>query len=188
MSSPASAAERARAVGEMARARDVSLVPLVGLAHVEQLDRVVREQPLELVERDRLELLASRRLPASPRSRTAPTACSARAARAASSSSVAWRTSGRSGRTNAAFVAKPEPETGMPTAPGWWPAANASVGRTSRTIASSGTELDALERRLRAEELAAVQLDDPLHVRRPRRLRAERGGEEVRELAPAAPG
>ena len=43
--------------------------------------------------------------------------------------------------------------------------------------------VDPLERGLCAEELAAVQLDDPLHVRRPRRLRPERRGEEVRELA-----
>ena len=33
------------------------VVPLVGLADVEQLDRVVREHGLELLERDRLELL-----------------------------------------------------------------------------------------------------------------------------------
>ena len=36
---------------------------------------------------------------------------------------------------------------------------------------------------LRADQLAAVQLDDPLHVRRPRRLRPEPRVEEVRELA-----
>src|SRR5205823_14796558 len=53
------------AIGEMARAGDVALVPLVRLPHVEQLDRVVGEQPLELLERDRLEpLLAAALLPA----------------------------------------------------------------------------------------------------------------------------
>ena len=52
----------------MPRARDVPLVPLVRLAHVEQLDRVVREQPLELLERDRLEaLVAAAFLPACER-------------------------------------------------------------------------------------------------------------------------
>ena len=71
----------------------------------------------------------------------------------------------------------------MPTAPGWCPAANASVGRTSRTIASSGTESTRSSGGCAPSELAAVQLDDPLHVRRPRRLRAEPRGEEVGELA-----
>src|SRR5436190_997909 len=43
--------------------------------------------------------------------------------------------------------------------------------------------VDPVERRLGAEQLAAVQLDDPLHVRRPWRLRAEPRVEEVGELA-----
>src|SRR5256885_11735197 len=43
--------------------------------------------------------------------------------------------------------------------------------------------IEPLERRLRAQELAAVELDDPLHVRRPRRLWAERRRDEVLELA-----
>ena len=52
-------------VGDVARAGDVALVPLVCLPHVEQLDRVVGEQPLELLERDRLErLVAAALLPA----------------------------------------------------------------------------------------------------------------------------
>ena len=39
--------------------------------------------------------------------------------------------------------------------------------------------LEPLERRRRAEERPAVQLDDPVHVRRPRRVLAERVGDEV---------
>ena len=46
------------------------------------------------------------------------------------------------------------------------------------------SRIDPLQRGLRAEELAAVQLDDPFHVRGTGRLRPERGVEEVRELAP----
>ena len=54
-----------RAVRQMARAGDVSLVALVGLADVEELDGVVGEQLLELVEGDGSEaLVAAAFLPA----------------------------------------------------------------------------------------------------------------------------
>src|SRR5262249_11243030 len=50
-----------------------------------------------------------------------------------------------------------------------------------------GSRVEPLERRLRADELAAVQLDDLLHVRWPRRLRPERLGHEICELALKCP-
>jgi hypothetical protein len=81
------------------------------------------------------------------------------------------------------LVAKLEPDTGIPTAPVRCPAANTSVGRTSRTIASSGVGIEAIERWPRSEELAAVELHDALHVRRPGRLRTERSGDEIVEPA-----
>jgi len=52
------------------------------------------------------------------------------------------------------------------------------VPSNSTVIVALGVQLAA-----GAEELAAVQLDDPLHVRRPWRLRAEPRVEEVGELA-----
>ena len=159
------------AVRDVAAARDEALVALVRLADVEQLDPAVSEPALELLDRRPARPARRRRLRASRRRRRSRRRAARRAARSASASSAASMHDGRSGRTNAAFVAKLEPETGTLTAPGRWPAANACAGgrrARSRRPASS----DALERRLRAEERAAVQLDDPLHVRRPRRLRS----------------
>src|SRR5215207_2864526 len=42
-------------VGDVPRADDVAVIALVGLAHVEQDHSVLRDEPLELVEVDRLE-------------------------------------------------------------------------------------------------------------------------------------
>ena len=115
--SPFSAACARHPVGKVAAAGDRAVVALVRLAHVEHLDLARREPPLQLVDRHRLHelLAAAARQPARSKS---PTACNARAARAASSSSRASSTTGPSGRTNAAFVPKLEPDTGTLTAPG----------------------------------------------------------------------
>ena len=46
------------AIGDVPALRDVALVPFVLLADVDDLDGVVGDQPLELVQRDRLESLS----------------------------------------------------------------------------------------------------------------------------------
>src|SRR3954449_7634392 len=93
----------------------------------------------------------------------------------------------------------------MPRAPGWWPAANTSVGRTSSTIASSGaartrssggcasTGSPRLSSTIRSlfggragggpPPCAGVDPADPPLVRRPRRLRPQPCVHEVREPA-----
>ncbi len=107
-----------------------------------------------------------------------PTACSARAARCASASSVAWMTHGPLRKDERGLRAE----------------ARAGDGNVHRAGTVTGCErarrphvehdrvaavVTVLEPRLSAEERAAVDLDDALHVRRARRLRPERGREEV---------
>ena len=74
------------------------------------------------------------------------------------------------------------PETGTLSAPAWWPAANASTGRTSRICAPSRRWSELVRLRLRRDERPAVQLDDPLHVRRARRRDAGRLRDEERDV------
>ena len=89
-----------------------------------------------------------------------PTAARRAAARRASASSAASITSGRSGSTNAAFVPNDEPDTG--TFDGARPMAGCECVRVAHVEHDRLAEcdVDLLERRLRAEERAAVQLDD----------------------------
>ena len=70
------------------------------------------------------------------------------------------------GMRKPALVPNDEPDTGTLTAPGTWPAACASGSRTSRTKwPSRSTGVDGGRS---ADERPAVDLDDVVHVRRPR--------------------
>ena len=163
----------------------MSLVPLVGLAHVEQLDLVVCEQSLELVERDRLELLrAAAFLPArDPEQRDRVQRRVRRAGLVLVGRVEDERTVGQDERRLRGEARSRDGDADRAR----------MVARRER-VGRADVEDDrvlrhrarAPERRLSTEQRTAVQLDDPLHVRRPRRLRAERGAEEVGELAPSA--
>ena len=74
------------------------------------------------------------------------------------------------------------PATGTLSAPGRWPSANAADGAHVQHLRRVGRHGELLGLGLRADEGAAVQLDDPLHVRRSRRRGACRLGDEERDV------
>ena len=113
-----------------------------------------------------------RRPPASRRGRRRATR-GAPAPRAQPPSSVAWMTHGAPAGRTPAFVAKLEPETGTPTAPGRGPRRMRRRPDVEETASVRARASARSSGRLRADERAAVELDDPLDVRRPRRRRAE---------------
>ena len=112
-------------VRDVPAARDVALVALVLLAHVEHLGRVVGEQRLELVHPDRLDPLRGLELEhVAGDGEQADRVQALGRPRPASSGEEAWIVIGSSwSSTKAAFVPTEEPSSGTLTAPWAWPAA-----------------------------------------------------------------
>src|SRR5579875_872137 len=169
------------AIGEVARAGDVLLVVLRALPHVEQLDLAAGEQSLELLERDRLEaVVASGLLPAGDVEHADRVQRPRRVQRLRLGGRMEDDRAGRQDERRLGREGRPRDRDADR------PCAVTGGERLARPHVEDGRlprrRLEPPQRRLRAKQGTPVQLDDPLEVRRPRRLRSEGGGQEVREV------